>query len=182
MPKARAHFTCNLLQLGAHIAYIWKNTGNAFLMWELIFYHQKKNKKTQRRYLGRKRIITSPSPVAAAPPAVLSAYAPAPMMGESPTRLQTSICGLLAIVLPHTLQTNLIKLTRASCAYPGTLCVSPLVDVPAATWPFWSIAITPGGGKNKEKEEEITLVWLGITFRSLVSKSINNKARGTDRV
>lgn len=42
-------------------------------------------------YLGRKRIMMSPSPVAAAPPAVLSAYAPAPATGESPTRLQISI-------------------------------------------------------------------------------------------
>ncbi|TNN70845.1 hypothetical protein EYF80_018979 [Liparis tanakae] len=39
-------------------------------------------------YLGRKRIMTSPSPVAAAPPAELSTKAPAPTMGESPTRLK----------------------------------------------------------------------------------------------
>ena len=39
-------------------------------------------------YLGRKRIMTSPSPVAAAPPTLLSTYAPAPMIGESPMRLQ----------------------------------------------------------------------------------------------
>lgn len=32
--------------------------------------------------------MRSPSPVAAAPPTELSAYAPAPAMGESPTRLQ----------------------------------------------------------------------------------------------
>lgn len=38
-------------------------------------------------YLGRNRIITSPSPVATAAPTVSSAYAPAPTMGESPTRL-----------------------------------------------------------------------------------------------
>jgi len=31
--------------------------------------------------------MTSPSPVAAAPPTSLSTYAPAPAMGESPTRL-----------------------------------------------------------------------------------------------
>ena len=38
-------------------------------------------------YLGRKRIMISPSPVAAAPPTSLSTYAPAPAIGESPTRL-----------------------------------------------------------------------------------------------
>ena len=43
-----------------------------------------------RSYLGRKRIMMSPSPVAAAAPAELSAYAPAPAMGESPTRLETA--------------------------------------------------------------------------------------------
>ena len=31
--------------------------------------------------------MTSPSPVAAAPPTSLSTYAPAPAIGESPTRL-----------------------------------------------------------------------------------------------
>lgn len=39
-------------------------------------------------YLGRKRIMTSPSPVAAAAPAELSTKAPAPTMGESPMRLK----------------------------------------------------------------------------------------------
>ena len=37
--------------------------------------------------LGKKRIIMSPSPVAAAPPPRLLAYAPDPIIGESPTRL-----------------------------------------------------------------------------------------------
>lgn len=32
--------------------------------------------------------MVSPSPVAAAPPTELSAYAPAPTIGESPTRLE----------------------------------------------------------------------------------------------
>lgn len=41
--------------------------------------------------LGKKRIIISPLPVAAAAPAVLSAYAPAPAIGESPTRLKRKI-------------------------------------------------------------------------------------------
>ena len=38
-------------------------------------------------YLGRKRIIISPFPVQAAAPISVSAYAPAPIIGESPTRL-----------------------------------------------------------------------------------------------
>lgn len=41
----------------------------------------------QATYLGRNRIMTSPSPVAAAAPTAPSAYAPAPGIGESPTRL-----------------------------------------------------------------------------------------------
>ncbi len=39
-------------------------------------------------YLGTKRIMTSPSPVAAAPPTALSTYAPAPGNAESETRLK----------------------------------------------------------------------------------------------
>lgn len=42
---------------------------------------------SEEKHLGKKRIMVSPSPVAAAAPAVLSAYAPAPAIGESPTRL-----------------------------------------------------------------------------------------------
>lgn len=40
-------------------------------------------------YVGRNLIMISPSPVAAAPPTSLSAYDPAPAIGESPTRLKT---------------------------------------------------------------------------------------------
>lgn len=36
--------------------------------------------------------MMSPFPVAAAPPTELSAYAPAPAIGESPTRLQKRTC------------------------------------------------------------------------------------------
>lgn len=43
-----------------------------------------------KSYVGEKRIITSPSPVWAAPPTSLSAYDPEPIIGESPTRLATS--------------------------------------------------------------------------------------------
>lgn len=44
------------------------------------------------KHLGRKRIMMSPSPVAAAAPAEPSAQAPAPIIGESPTRLQNTEC------------------------------------------------------------------------------------------
>lgn len=40
-------------------------------------------------YLGKNLIMTSPSPVAAAPPTSLSTYAPEPAIGESPTRLSS---------------------------------------------------------------------------------------------
>lgn len=55
---------------------------------ELPFCIWKLAKSALRTNLGKNRIMVSPSPVAAAPPAVLSAYDPAPAIGESPTRLQ----------------------------------------------------------------------------------------------
>ena len=49
--------------------------------------------------LGRNLIIKSPSPVAAAAPASLSAYAPEPIIGESPTRLDADTAILLIMSL-----------------------------------------------------------------------------------
>lgn len=52
------------------MSYLMDNTGNVFFNFTgLVFV----TKASWVRYLGRKRIIISPSPVAAAPPAVLSA-------------------------------------------------------------------------------------------------------------
>ena len=42
-------------------------------------------------YAGKNLIIISPSPVATAPPTPFIAYAPAPMMGESPTLLKKKL-------------------------------------------------------------------------------------------
>ena len=41
-----------------------------------------------QKYLGRNLIMISPFPVQAAAPILLSAYAPAPAIGVSPTRLK----------------------------------------------------------------------------------------------
>jgi len=49
--------------------------------------------------LGSNLIIKSPSPVAAAAPALLSAYEPDPMIGESPTRLNTDTASLCFVLL-----------------------------------------------------------------------------------
>ncbi|KAJ8947199.1 hypothetical protein NQ318_015547 [Aromia moschata] len=54
-----------------------------------FFYHETNgNEGNGLTDLGRNRIMTSPSPVATAAPNSLSAYAPAPGIGESPTRLK----------------------------------------------------------------------------------------------
>lgn len=85
---------------------------------------------------GKKRIITSPSPVAAAAPILFIAYAPEPGIGESPTLLvQLTIRFFQKIVIQKTLEIFNI--------YPGILCLAPFVEVPAAIFPVISIAIIP---------------------------------------
>lgn len=92
-------------------------------------------------YEGRNRIITSPSPVAAAPPTSWSAYAPAPEI----CRDTGSYVFKFQYISVWSVERNVCSKPGIgeSPTRPGILCDIPFVEVPADTMRCLSITTIP---------------------------------------